>query len=681
MLTTVNSAESLQTALRSAQSGDTIQLAQGDYNSVLLLNMRFDQTVTITSQNPQAEAVISGLTLRNVTGLTFKDIEFKVDANMVGEGVKVYDSANVHFDHVSVHGSMDGDATNDGTGLLLRGSTDVSVTNSEFQQLHYAIQHRDDSGVTISGNSFHDIRMDGIRGGGSSNVTITKNFFTDFYPQGQIGGTGDHADAIQFWTTNTTTAAHDITISDNTFVRGAGYVIQGVFMRDEVGGLAYENVAITNNVIIGGLYNGISVSDANGLQISGNQVVGLQDQMSGIRVDHATNAVVSNNTASSYSLTGSGVTEIGDKLAELATDGGKAILQQFLTNQTSVASTIVGTSSGLLSQLGAATTSVAADGLTLPSTFNLEAATAASVQAIATARAQLVTTVGTSGADKLTVNTARDTFIDAQGGNDMLTGGGIGHNTLSGGAGDDTYNVKSENDTVAELAGGGVDTVVAYVDYELTDNVENLRLMGDARYGAGNALANQIGGTAGDDELHGLGGNDAIQGGLGNDLLTGDGGDDSLTAGAGDDTVSGGIGVDRLYGNEGNDSLSGGAGADQIEGNAGSDTMSGGAGADIFQFRDGDIGVGAARDHIVDFSSLEGDKLGFSLMDANSLKAGNDAFAFIGTNPFHKVAGEMRYELAGKDLHLMGDINGDGAADFSVWLTGVNSLKSSDIFL
>jgi Ca2+-binding RTX toxin-like protein len=132
-------------------------------------------------------------------------------------------------------------------------------------------------------------------------------------------------------------------------------------------------------------------------------------------------------------------------------------------------------------------------------------------------------------------------------GNDLLDGRG-GNDVLVGGAGNDTYYVDSAKDDVwdaGDKIGGGVDLVIASVNYSLQDGVndvaghrsdiENLNLVGAATIGAGNALANII---------------------LGNDLgdnIAGNGGDDTITTGSGDDYIDGGAGSDLMTGGKGND--------------------------------------------------------------------------------------------------------------------------------
>jgi Ca2+-binding RTX toxin-like protein len=116
-------------------------------------------------------------------------------------------------------------------------------------------------------------------------------------------------------------------------------------------------------------------------------------------------------------------------------------------------------------------------------------------------------------------------------GNDTLDGRG-GVDTLVGGVGNDTY-VADNNDTVTELAGEGVDTVLSQTNYTLGSNLENLTLVGSAGTAYGNGLANVLTGTQGVNLLVGLGGNDRLDGGLGNDMLYGGVGADTYVYGAG----------------------------------------------------------------------------------------------------------------------------------------------------
>lgn len=100
---------------------------------------------------------------------------------------------------------------------------------------------------------------------------------------------------------------------------------------------------------------------------------------------------------------------------------------------------------------------------------------------------------------------------------------------MYGGKDNDTYVVDNRNDKVIENAEEGTDTVLSTIDHTLTDNVENLTLIGTtAKSAIGNALANtlianNIGAT-----LNGMAGNDRLIGSLGEDILIGGEGADTF---------------------------------------------------------------------------------------------------------------------------------------------------------
>src|SRR5439155_603272 len=121
------------------------------------------------------------------------------------------------------------------------------------------------------------------------------------------------------------------------------------------------------------------------------------------------------------------------------------------------------------------------------------------------------TLIGGDGNDMLFGDDGNDT-LNGGAGNDTLNGGkGIdtmdGADTMSGGLGDDGYNVDDAGDVVIEEVDGGIDSVLSFITYTLPANVENLRLFGVAGVdGVGNELDNSITGDYGDNVLHGLAG-------------------------------------------------------------------------------------------------------------------------------------------------------------------------------
>jgi serralysin len=72
-------------------------------------------------------------------------------------------------------------------------------------------------------------------------------------------------------------------------------------------------------------------------------------------------------------------------------------------------------------------------------------------------------------------------------------------------------------DVVSEATGDGTDSVRSTVSYTLSAHVENLRLMGGNLNATGNAQANRLYGTSGNNILYGKEGADEMFGGLGGD--------------------------------------------------------------------------------------------------------------------------------------------------------------------
>jgi Ca2+-binding RTX toxin-like protein len=148
------------------------------------------------------------------------------------------------------------------------------------------------------------------------------------------------------------------------------------------------------------------------------------------------------------------------------------------------------------------------------------------------------TLYGGLGNDYLNGGVGND-FLDGGVGNDVFDGSGdsTGLDTFVGGAGDDTYGIYNSSTVIIEDAGAGNDTVWTAVNYTLAANVENMYLVG-ALTGNGNAGNNIIIGYGAD-----------------NHIINGLGGDDSLYGGTGSDTLDGGDGIDNLFGGAGNDTF------------------------------------------------------------------------------------------------------------------------------
>lgn len=138
---------------------------------------------------------------------------------------------------------------------------------------------------------------------------------------------------------------------------------------------------------------------------------------------------------------------------------------------------------------------------------------------------------------------------------------------------------------------------------------------------------------------------------------------------AGADLLIGSGGADQILGLGGRDTIMAGGGDDVLVGGGAADILLGGAGADVFRFMSTADAPRATvllpqlhRETILDFSAAQGDRIDLSSIDANSGKAGDQEFRYIGEARFSGIAGELRY--AGG--LLTGDVNGDKIADFEI---------------
>jgi Ca2+-binding RTX toxin-like protein len=329
------------------------------------------------------------------------------------------------------------------------------------------------------------------------------------------------------------------------------------------------------------------------------------------------------------------------------------------------------------------------------------------------------------------IGNADANVLTGGGGSDWLNGGD-GADTMIGGAGNDTYLVQNVGDTITEVRRGGTDQVYAGVNYALAAGcqVEKMFVLGnDGTNLTGNELAQAIRGNAADNVLTGLGGADTLTGGGGNDTFafgTGGGkdivtdfssgdvlkisgytaaqsvvqsgtsvivtfsrsdmitllntdvatvqaglqfdssggggggggsggatdGDDTLTGTTRNDTLHGLGGNDVISGLAGSDSLFGDAGNDTLRGGLGADTLTGGTGADLFVFE-----AGGGNDKITDFVS------GVDKIDLHLL--GTDASA-------------VKTAISGSNLLVSVDADHNGRADFTITLTGVNHIETTD---
>jgi serralysin len=125
--------------------------------------------------------------------------------------------------------------------------------------------------------------------------------------------------------------------------------------------------------------------------------------------------------------------------------------------------------------------------------------------------------------------------------------------------------------------------------------------------------------------------------------------------------------------------IAGSAGG-RIIANEAANRLVGGPGRDSYEwFSTRDAAIGRA-DTIFNFVSGQ-DSINLSNIDANELTSFNDSFKLIGESAFSGEAGQLRHQTKGGNLHIFGDVNGDGFADFEIVLAGITSLNPGDVIL
>lgn len=691
---TVSTLAELTTALSTAKDGSVILLNSGNYGTLSIIRKNFTDGVTIRSADIDNPAVFSAVKVNNSTGLTFDGIsvEFKPTATTVSHetAFRIDDSHSITITNSTLTGgkSVNGvppsatqlDASGNvlglpvGRAIYVLNSGNINIAGNEISSFHKGIGLFKTSDVFINKNEIYDLRTNPLSGSGLSNISVDGNHFSNSNPW-NFGGAGDHGDLIHFWTLPgyDTASVNNISITNNFLDQGSGFAMLGIYLDDNGNGIGFSNTVIHNNVISNTNAQAIRLEKVSGV-VSNNSLVQSFDSdyhdIPGVLLLNGSHIRLSDNLIGRLTVdktstnTGTGNMFIS-RHDEASSGHYSKIFVNAYANPPSLADlTLIGTSTAFAGK-GATISQPLKDGAPPvgpgfapgPLPEDNHCAPELVQPAVPTLK-----TVSASG-EKTSMNDRGEPSL------------------IVGSLGDNKYTIANEFTRVDEKKDGGHDYVRASVDHTLGANVEDLALVDNAIRGTGNDLGNGIKGNAQNNILSGLDGNDIISGLAGDDIIYGDSGKDRLSGGDGNDTLFGGTGDDALFGDSGNDILFAGSGVDRLQGGKGDDIMWGGEDADVFLFSHADMTDGYSRDTISDFSSLEQDRINLGGIDANVHTTADNKFSFIGVTSFSSRAGELRYEVEKGDSHITGDWDGDGIADFSIYLTGVTSLQSSDFVL
>jgi Ca2+-binding RTX toxin-like protein len=585
----VSDASTLLQALATAQPGDTIQLASGNYGDVLIQNLDFAANVTIASADPANPAVFDTLRLKSVSNLTLDGIqvtnELEPGEPTWSSALRIDQSSNIQIVNSEITGSVDGDYRNDANGIVVLDSENITISDSSVHDLTNGISVGRSTGVSITNNQIYDIRTDGIQAANTRGTVIDGNIIRDFHPAYDLG---DHPDMIQIWNDGSFGDVTDITITNNQLLKGTGDNVQAILIQGQHGPNAApyttSNITIAQNTIDAGSAQGIWVSDAENVTIDANVITEAAgaDLTPGILTQRLVDSAVTNNTAP----------------------------------------TIDDVDSVNLTSTGNTTPNPGGDGVSITGTDGADILEGSAFDDVL---------YGLAGDDNLTGLAGNDE-IEGGEGNDFLRGND-GDDRLIGGNGDDELRGDAGNDIM--YGGGGADLIVGGDGDDLgvggggNDTIRLGKGNDSSWAGGGN---DYIDGNAGDDMLRGDGGHDELRGSAGNDTLWGDQGHDGLR---------GGSGFDTLYGGDGDDRLNGGGDDDILQGGAGNDTLTGGRGSDTFVWALEDVvvgGVAQGTDRITDLRSED-------VLDISDLVDADDLAALQQVATLERSGGELRLSI------------------------------------
>jgi hypothetical protein len=280
IISVANAAE-LYAALSSAQGGDRIELAPGNYGDVDI-GGNFTSDVTIVSADPANPAVFTGMDLVG-THIVLDRISFEYsDSPGANREFSPFDIDNSSF--ITVRNSVftgariiDGEYGS-GAGLVVRNSDHIVIEYNEFSYWSRALRIFSVTDVVIRGNDLHSNSNDAINLSRVDGVLIEGNWIHDFLTApGQL-----HNDMIQMWTLLGDPVSQNITIRDNFLDAGTeNGGVQAIFIMNEaidrLGGsfeeYAYRNILIEDNVIYGAHVHGITVGHTDGLVIRNNTLL------------------------------------------------------------------------------------------------------------------------------------------------------------------------------------------------------------------------------------------------------------------------------------------------------------------------------------------------------------------------------------------------------------------------
>lgn len=257
----------LMTVLQQAVAGDIIGLEPGDYGAISLLNLSFDPLITIVGRS---DAVIGSINAVKCQGIVFDRIavRFVPDTNTMSfdSAVRFFQCQRMTLRYSTLVGglaingvpqsAMALDATGNVIGLPAARAVkahdcqSVTIENNDISIFHTGISPSTVNGLTITGNTIHDLRTSPITGGGVNDVLIANNVLHSSTPW-NFGGSGDHGDWVHLWTVaGQSGPSRNVVIRDNFCDQRGKTALLGIYLDDDGLGIGFTGADIRNNLVV-----------------------------------------------------------------------------------------------------------------------------------------------------------------------------------------------------------------------------------------------------------------------------------------------------------------------------------------------------------------------------------------------------------------------------------------------
>ena len=283
--TKVDTLTALAAALKAAKAGEVIELAAGDHGALSLKGI-VAPGVTVRG----AGAKVTGLQLNACEGIAFEGLSADLAA---GGAVKLTGCKDIGLIRLTSRNAKL-------YGVSILRSQGVWVIEADIADVKDGVQGANSRGVLVQGCKIRRFRADGINMCGVSDLKVIGNDVSE-----SAATPTAHPDGLQLHTASADAPAENIEVIGNTFRRGAGQRFQGVFITDQSDGAKpYRNVVIRDNLIEGGMWNGIMVANADDVELTGNTVQPYTDMDSWIRIASCSGVRMERNAYTKLVLNG-----------------------------------------------------------------------------------------------------------------------------------------------------------------------------------------------------------------------------------------------------------------------------------------------------------------------------------------------------------------------------------------